>query len=180
MAVECRIRPVETGDVQAIARIYNHYVLNSVISFEEAPVSTQDMAARIEEVRGAAALPWLVAECEDEVIGYAYASKWKGRCAYRHSVESGLYLDPGATGQGIGTRLYVALLAALRGRHAHVVIGGIALPNPASVALHEKCGFRKVAHFREVGFKFNQWVDVGYWQLTNSEADRTREPRERE
>ncbi|MGH8427984.1 MAG: arsinothricin resistance N-acetyltransferase ArsN1 family B [Gammaproteobacteria bacterium] len=179
MAIECKVRPAISGDGEAVAGIYNHYVLNTVFTFEEAPVSARDMIARIEEVTGAA-LPWLVAERAGEVVGYAYASKWKGRCAYRHSVESGLYLDPDASGQGIGSRLYEALLAALRERHVHAVIAGIALPNPASVALHEKCGFSKVAHFREVGFKFARWIDVGYWQLTNSEADRAREPRERE
>ena len=113
-----------------------------------------------------APLPWLVAEQTDQVIGYAYASKWKERCAYRYSVESTVYLDPSFTGQGIGTKLYEALLAILQRNSIHIVIGGIALPNPASVALHERLGFNKVAHFKEVGYKFNRWVDVGYWEAS--------------
>jgi phosphinothricin acetyltransferase len=151
------------ADSGAIARIYNHYVLNTAISFEEQTVTAAEMAERIAEVTSAS-LPWLVADQAGEVLGYAFASKWKGRCAYRYSVETSVYLDPGFVGQGIGTQLYRALLSVLRGNSIHVVIGGIALPNPASVALHERLGFAKVAHFKEVGYKFNQWLDVGYWQ----------------
>ncbi len=152
-----------TDDAARICDIYNHYVLHSTITFEEQPVSLDEMKQRIAEVL--TGLPWLVL-VEDEVIqGYAYASKWKGRCAYRYSVESTAYLADGSTGRGIGTRLYEALFTMLRQREMHVVMGGIALPNDASVALHEKLGFEKVAHFREVGRKFGKWIDVGYWQL---------------
>ncbi len=121
------------------------------------------MSARVEEVC-TARLPWLVAQSRDGVIGFAYASAWKGRCAYRYSVESTVYLEPGAAGRGLGTALYSALLERLRELGCHAVIGGIALPNEPSVALHEKLGMRKVAHFAQVGFKFGRWVDVGYWQ----------------
>ena len=95
--------------------------------------------------------------------GYAYAAPWRARAAYRHSVETSIYLAPGAGGRGLGARLYRALFAALPS-HVHAAIGGVSLPNPASVALHERLGFRKVAHFREVGRKFGRWIDVGYWQ----------------
>lgn len=159
------IRPVTPGDAEAIARIYNHYILNTITTFEEQAVSVQEMAERINEV-AAAALPWLVAEEAGQVIGYACASKWKGRCAYRHSVESTVYLAPQAAGQGHGSRLYEQLFALLRARGVHVVIGGIALPNAASIALHEKLGMLQVGRFSEVGFKFEQWIDVGYWQIT--------------
>jgi len=164
-----RIRPVEETnagvdlDTGAIARIYNHYVLHTAISFEEEPVSLEMMAQRIAEVRSSS-LPWLVAEQQEQVVGYAYAGKWKGRCAYRHSVETSVYLDPAFVARRIGTQLYLALLDRLLERSIHVAIGGIALPNEASVALHERAGFVKVAHFREVGYKFGQWIDVGYWQ----------------
>lgn len=157
------IRPVTTEDAAHIADIYNHYVLHSTITFEEQAVSVQEMQQRIAEVL--AELPWLVWIEEQEVVGFAYASKWKGRCAYRYSVESTVYVAEGTTGKGIGSRLYAALIAELRQRELHVVMGGIALPNNMSMALHEKLGFEKVAHFREVGRKFNQWIDVGYWQL---------------
>ncbi len=159
------IRPATANDADSVARIYNHYILNTIITFEEQPVSAQEIAARISEVTSTA-LPWLVAEDAGQIIGYAYASKWKGRCAYRFSVESTVYVDQCAIGKGYGTRLYERLFAALKAGGMHVVIGGIALPNPASIALHEKLGLRKVAHFNEVGFKFQNWIDVGYWQAT--------------
>lgn len=161
------IRPAQPDDAVAIAAIYNHYVLTTVISFEEEAVSEADMAGRIADVQ-AGGLPWLVAEREGRVIGYAYATKWRVRPAYRFSVEVSVYLDAHEQARGIGTRLYEALFAVLREKSVHVVIGGIALPNEASVALHEKFGMRKVAHFAEVGFKFGEWRDVGYWQVVLS------------
>ena len=99
-----------------------------------------------------------------EVVGYAYATKWNRRSAYRFSAEVTVYLDHGRRGRGIGSKLYQQLLPTLQLSGIHVAIGGIALPNNASVALHEKLGFQKVAQFREVGFKFNKWIDVGYWE----------------
>ena len=157
------IRPATTADAAAICAIYNHYVLETTITFEEAAVTSTEMECRMRETL--ASLPWLVWEDGPTTRGFAYASKWKGRCAYRHSAEVTVYLDPKSVGQGIGSRLYKALLEELRVRHLHAVIGGIALPNPVSIALHERLGFRKVAHFEQVGWKFGRWIDVGYWQL---------------
>ncbi len=156
------IRTVQKIDAEAICRIYNPYILNSTITFEEQPVSIEEMTSRIEETTSA--LPWLVEEEAGRIRGYAYASKWKGRCAYRYAVESTVYLDPSATGHGLGSSLYRDLLECLRQKGLHTVIGGIALPNPASVALHEHFGMTKVAHFKEVGFKLGRWIDVGYWE----------------
>lgn len=158
------IRPALPADAETIAGLYNHYVLHTVVTFEEAAIDGTEIAARMREV-AAAGLPWLVAEDEGAVVGFAYAGKWKGRCAYRYSVESTVYLHPAAAGRGLGSRLYEALFAALRAKGIHAVIGGIALPNAESVALHEKFGMRKVAHFEQVGFKFGRWVDVAYWQV---------------
>jgi L-amino acid N-acyltransferase YncA len=158
------IRPAVANDGDAVARIYNHYVEHTIVTFEEQPVSGEEMARRIEETTRAS-LPWLVAEQAGRVAGYSYAGPWKGRRSYRFSVESTVYLDVAATGRGLGTALYEALLAILRDAGKHAVMGGIALPNGASVALHERLGFRKVAHFEEVGFKLDRWIDVGYWQL---------------
>jgi phosphinothricin acetyltransferase len=110
-------------------------------------------------------LPWLVCEEEGRLIGYAYASQWRERSAYRHSVEATVYLHPTAVRKGKGAELFGALLSELRAREIHCVMGGVALPNPASIALLEKFGLRQVAHFKEVGHKFGQWIDVGYWQL---------------
>ena len=159
------IRMANSEDAGPIAAIYNYFVENTVISFEEEAVSDTEMAARIEALH-ADGLPWLVMEQDGAVVGYAYATKWRARRAYRHAVESSVYVDHRCPRQGIGARLYEALVIALRERALHAVIGGIALPNAASVALHEKFGFEKVAHFKEVGFKQGRWVDVGYWQLT--------------
>jgi L-amino acid N-acyltransferase YncA len=108
---------------------------------------------------------WLVYEEGDQVVGYAYASKWKARAAYRHSVELSVYVDPQRHGLGIGKQLYAALLGQLRERDVHSVIGGVAANNPASIALHLSFGFEQVAHFREVGHKFGHWIDVTYFQL---------------
>ncbi len=157
------IRTANEKDAKAIADIYNYYIDNSIITFETEHVSTEEMANRIEEslIQN---LPYLVIEEKSKVVGYAYASKWKGRCAYRYSVESTVYLDHKATGKSYGTLLYKELFNQLKGLGYHAVIGGISLPNPASVALHEKMGMAKVAHFKETGFKFDKWIDVAYWQ----------------
>ena len=161
--MEISIRPVRESDAADIVGIYNTYVLETCITFETDPVQPAEMSRRIAETLESS-LPWLVAEASGQVMGYAYASKWKGRCAYRYSVESTVYLQPGQTGKGIGVRLYAALLDAIRACSIHTVIGGIALPNAASIGLHERLGFRKVAHFEQVGYKQDRWVDVGYWQ----------------
>jgi len=158
------IRPATASDAAAIAAIYNPYVADSTITFETESVTPGEMATRIGEALSAS-LPWLVAAEGDAIVGYAYASKWKGRCAYRYAVESTVYLDVARQGQGIGKALYTALIDDLRTRSMHTVIGGIALPNPASVALHERLGFERVALFKQVGFKQDRWIDVGYWQL---------------
>jgi L-amino acid N-acyltransferase YncA len=156
------IRPCRPSDAPRICTIYNHFVTDTVVTFEEQVVSDSEMAQRITSVTEQ--FPWLVCEKDDLVVGYAYANTWKTRSAYRFSVESTIYLAPEAFHRGIGTSLYQALLAALRASNIHSVIGGIALPNAASVALHEKLGFSKIGQFSEVGWKFGRWVDVGYWE----------------
>lgn len=164
------IRAATTDDAEAIAAIYNHYILTTTVTFEEAAVAADEMAQRIADLQ-VAGLPWLVATSGVAVVGYAYASKWRARHAYRFSVESTVYVDAGRHGKGVGDALYVRLLEQLADAGYHLVIGGIALPNDASVGLHEKHGFDKVAHFREVGFKFGRWLDVGYWQKTLRRKD---------
>lgn len=158
------VRDATPADADTLVALYNHYVRDTVVTFEEQPVDAAEFAGRIAEY--AARWAWLVGERDGRAIGYAYGSPWKTRSAYRHTVECTVYLAPDATGRGDGTRLYGALLERLRARGAHVALGGIALPNAPSVALHEKLGFRQVAHYREVGWKFGRWIDVGYWQLT--------------
>lgn len=162
---EVAIRAASLTDAESIAHIYNYYVINTIVTFEEEAVSTAEMATRIDEVLSTSH-PWLVAELDGRVVGYAYASKWKARSGYRFSTEISVYLDPGHGGRGRGSKLYDELFRMLRERKWHAVIGGIALPNDASVALHEKFGMEKVAHFKQTGFKFNRWIDVGYWERT--------------
>lgn len=157
------LRKVCTDDASLICDIYNHYVIHTPVTFGEIPVTPAEMRSRILTVTET--LPWLVSEEEGKLIGYCYANKWRERSAYRHSVEATVYMHPASVGKGKGSELFSALLAELRTREVHCVIGGVALPNPASVALLEKFGLRQVAHFREVGYKFGTWVDVGYWQL---------------
>jgi L-amino acid N-acyltransferase YncA len=157
------IRDCTPSDAGQVCDIYNYYVSETIVTFEETPILEAEMARRIRDVT--AHLPWLVWETDGTVTGYAYATAWKSRAAYRHTVESSIYLAPEATGRGLGSTLYTALIAELRQRGLHCVIGGAALPNPASVKLHERLGFEPVAEFRQVGFKFGQWINVAYWEL---------------
>ncbi|MDY6981791.1 MAG: N-acetyltransferase family protein [Pseudomonadota bacterium] len=157
------IRPVRMDDASALCAIYNHYVLNTVVSFEEERVSNEDFAVRIARVQQAA-LPWLVVEQNGSICGYACASRWQERSAYRFCALISVYLAPHCVGKGLGTQLYDALFVALRATPIRWVIGGIALPNAASVALHEKMGMARVGVHPQVGFKFGRWIDVGYWQ----------------
>lgn len=160
---DVRLRRATAADAASLAGIYNHYVVNTVVTFEEEAVSPAEMTRRLEEAE-TAGLPWLAAERRGHLLGYAHASRWKGRCAYRFSVETTIYLDPHETRRGLGSLLCGDLLARLESGGMHAVLAGIALPNEASVRLHEKLGFEQVARFEEVGFKFGRWVDVGYWQ----------------
>ena len=157
------IRDILTQDAPQICKIYNYYVLNTIITFEEEPVAEEEMRSRIESIT--TKLPWIVFEKDDNILGYAYASEWKSRCAYKHSLETTVYLKKGEGGNGIGSMLYSELLDRLKVQNFHAAIGGISLPNEASIALHEKFGFEKIGQFREVGYKFNKWIDVGYWEL---------------
>lgn len=159
------LRQATPADAEAISRVYNHYIRHTTITFEEEVVSAGEIQVRISEVL-ASGLPWIVAEDAGQVAGYAYASKWKGRCAYRFAVETTVYLDQGRSGRGIGSALYASLIPLLRKCGIHTAIAGIALPNDPSVRLHEKIGMHKVAHFEQVGRKFDRWIDVGYWQMT--------------
>jgi phosphinothricin acetyltransferase len=156
------IRSPQVKDAAAVCRIYNHFITETTVTFATDPVPDEEMADTIAQVTDK--FPWVVWEDGGEVLGYAAASEWKSRCAYRYSVETTIYLAPEAAGRGVGTALYGELLEQVEAAGHHSALGGIALPNPASVALHEKLGFFKVGHLREVGRKFDQWVDVGYWQ----------------
>jgi L-amino acid N-acyltransferase YncA len=156
------IRPVQQSDAAAIARIYQHYVTHTTISFETEPPSADDIAARIQKVM--TRHNWLVDESEGALLGYAYTSTFRERPAYQFTVESTIYLDRAAIGRGIGRRLYQALLDDAATKGYREALGVIALPNELSVKLHEKSGFVKVAHLEKIGHKFDRWMDVSVWQ----------------
>ena len=170
MSDSLQIRAATPTDAGAVVQIYNHYVSNTAVSFEELPVSVAAMAERILAVQQQG-LPWLVAQTPDGVQGYCYATPWKARSAYRYSVEVTVYLAPQAQGRGLGYALYQQLFRLLKAAGYHAVLGGIVQPNPASVALHEKCGMRQVALLPDIGFKHGQWHSVGYWQLLLSDLE---------
>lgn len=158
------IRSATAHDGGAVADIYNHYVRETVVTFETDAVPGDAMAGRIAEAL-AAGHPFLVSETDGVIEAYAYATAWKARDAYRFSREVTVYVRQGREGRGLGSALYALLIPQLRAQGVHALMGGIALPNAGSIALHEKFGFEKVAHLREVGRKFDRWVDVGYWEL---------------
>lgn len=156
------IRLADSNDAAGIAAIYNPYILDTIITFEEEPLAPETVVERVDRV--SKTFPWLVFEQQGKLLGYAYAQPWKDRSAYRYTCETSIYLAQDARGKGIGVQLYTELLDRLSQHGMRVAIAGIALPNPASIALHEKLGFHKVAHFEAVGIKFNRQIDVGYWQ----------------
>jgi phosphinothricin acetyltransferase len=158
-----KLRAARPADAAAIAAIYAPYVTDSIVSFETEPPSGEEMRARIEACGDL--YPWLVAEDSDgSILGYAYATAFRPRLAYRYSVETTVYLAAGAGGRGIGHALYGSLIATLVAQGFAQAIGAVTLPNPASVRLHEKLGFTRAGIYRQVGYKMGRWLDVGLWQ----------------
>jgi L-amino acid N-acyltransferase YncA len=159
------------ADAAAVAAIYAPYVTDSIVSFELEPPSTVEMARRIESTMERT--PWLVATAASEVVGYAYASAHREREGYRWSVDVSAYVRPDHHGLGIGKRLYGSLMAILRAQRFVNVYAGIALPNPASVALHESIGMRRIGVYERVGFKFGAWHDVAWFGMRIAEPAST-------
>ncbi|HEY8559177.1 MAG TPA: arsinothricin resistance N-acetyltransferase ArsN1 family B [Pyrinomonadaceae bacterium] len=160
------IRNVKPDDAAQIAEIYNYYIKNTHQTFETEPLSADEMRGRIAEF--SENYPYLVAEEDGEIYGYAYATQFKMRQAYEYSAEVSIYVKNNAKQKGIGTRIYERLFEELKETDIHAIVAGISLPNDGSVRFHEKLGFTKVAHFREVGYKLGRWVDVGYWEMINT------------
>jgi L-amino acid N-acyltransferase YncA len=158
------IRDCEEADINSVTQIYNHYIKYTSITFEEVEINPTEMAVRIKNIQSL--FPFLICEDKGGIVGYAYASKWKDRSAYRHTAEVTIYLHPDHLGKKFGQQLYAELFNQLQQKNFHVLLACIATPNYASVGLHEKFGFKQVAHFEGVGFKFNEWLDVGYWSKT--------------
>jgi phosphinothricin acetyltransferase len=158
-----QIRLAAESDAAAMVDIYAPVVRDTVISFELVPPTVDEFRARVRDISAFA--PFLVYEQDGRVVGYAYASKFRARAAYRFTVETTVYVHADFRGRGVGRALYDALLRCLRLQGFRRAIGGITLPNAASVGLHEATGFTKCAVFAKVGFKFGAWHDVGFWEL---------------
>ena len=156
------IRPARADDAGAIAAVYAPEVLEGIATFELVPPDADEIARRM--VSGGSRYPWLVWDEAGRVLGYAYASAYRARAAYKRTVETSVYVAREAQGRGIGRRLYRALLDRLTADGFTQALGVISLPNDASVALHEALGFRQVARLERVGCKLGRWLDVGYWQ----------------
>lgn len=157
-----RIRAALPSDGEGCAAIYAPFVSGTIVSFETDPPDAGEMARRI--AHHSATHAWLVAEIGRDLAGYAYASAHRDRAAYASSCDVAVYVDPGHARQGVGRRLYGALLPTMREQGMHAAFAGIALPNAASVGLHEAMGFTPVGIYREVGWKLGGWRDVGWWQ----------------
>jgi phosphinothricin acetyltransferase len=159
---EPHLRLASAADAVAIAEIYAPIVESTAISFEVAVPTVDEMRMRIEKTL--ATYPWLVADGDGAVLGYAYAGRWRERAAYRWSVEVTAYVAETSRGQGVGGALYRALFRILEAQGFHRAFAGITLPNDPSVALHESVGFTVVGVFRDAGHKFASWHDVGWYE----------------
>jgi L-amino acid N-acyltransferase YncA len=162
-SMTCSIRLATAQDSGDIATIYAPYVRDTFVSFETNPPAGTEMAARMAKILPR--FPWLVCEQEGRVAGFAYASEHRSRSAYQWSVDVAAYLDERLQRHGLGRALYTALLAILRRQGFFNAYAGIALPNPASVGLHETMGFRIIGIYHSVGYKLGAWRDVGWWHL---------------
>ncbi len=162
--MEVEIRPARVADLEALNDLYNQYVTTTHYTFDLEPMT---MAARREwfgHYGEAGRHRVLVAIRDGALAGYTSSSRYRPKAGYDTSVETSIYLAPDAIGAGLGTRLYAALFKSLEGEDAHRAYAGIALPNPASIALHERFGFKKVAHFTEQGRKFDRYWDVAWFE----------------
>lgn len=156
------IRLVSTSDASAILAIYEPIVRDTAISFEFEPPTFSAMKSRIETI--GSVLPWLVADSNDGIRGYAYASRHRERPAYQWSVDVSVYVAARARGRGVASSLYRQLLSLLVKLGYYTAYAGITLPNDASVALHESMGFKRIGIYRNVGYKLGRWHDVGWWE----------------
>ena len=161
-----RIRLAGEPDAGAIAEIYRPAVEATAISFETVPPGREEMARRIADTTASASYPWLVCEIAGAIAGYAYATPHRARAAYRWSVDTSVYVDARHQRRGVGRGLYISLLGILSAQGYFNAYAGIALPNPASVRLHESVGFTAIGVYRHVGYKLGAWHDVGWWHVT--------------
>ena len=156
------IRPVERGDLAAINAIYNHYVQHSTCTYDEDLTTEAEREAWFELHRGQ--YPATVGVIDDEVVGWASLSSYRGRCAYRFTVENSVFVREDRQRRGIGGKLLADLIERAQELEVHSIVAGIDSEQEGSILLHEKYGFVTVAHLREVGFKFRRWLDVVFLQ----------------
>jgi L-amino acid N-acyltransferase YncA len=171
---EAKLRLATLIDAEPILSIYAPIVTETTISFELEVPSAEEMSARISKTL--ASLPWLVCERGEELLGYAYASRHRDRLAYQWASDVSVYVSAEARRKGVARKLYAALLGILRAQGYYNVFAGIALPNDASVGIHEAMGFRQAALYKKVGYKLGSWRDVGWWQLTLRDHDANPQP----
>lgn len=160
--VPLAVRFAQVADMAAVCDIVNHYIAGTTYNFRTSPQTPEDWIA--DWTRCHKRYPWLVATIDGRVVGVAYAGPWKPRAAYDWCAEVTVYVAHDCTRRGIGRRLYERLFALIDQQGFHSQVALIALPNPASVAVHEAFGFRHVGTLREVGYKHGGWRDVGFWQ----------------
>ena len=158
------VRPATEDDLEAVNDIYNHYVRETHITFDDEPMSMEARREWFTHYGPTGRHRVLVATDGDAVVGYATSSRFRPKPGYLTSVETSIYLSPEATGKGAGAKLYAELFKAIEGEDLHRALAGIALPNPASIALHEKFGFKRVALFTEQGRKFGRYWDVAWYE----------------
>ncbi len=151
------------NDVQALLEIYNYYVLNTTVTFDIDPLPIETFTKKLNQIN--ADYPFIVYEEDNEILGYAYGSRFRPKPAYNYVVESTVYVKHTAHAKQIGTKLYAELIRLLKETNLHTVLGVLTIPNEASIGLHEKFGFEQVANLKEVGLKFGEWQNIGIWQL---------------
>ena len=158
------VRPAGEHDLAPLNDMYNHYVKDTHFTFDLEPISIEARREWFTHYGPSGRHRLLVAVASDAFVGYACSSQWRTRPAYDTSIETSIYLAPDAVGRGAGTKLYEELFRSLEGEDVHRAYAGISLPNPASVALHERFGFKRVAHFTEQGRKFDRYWDVAWFE----------------
>lgn len=157
------IRPYQESDIDQLVDIYNYHVENGIATLDLKPITSKRLAVQFAKIQKK--YPFLVEEDKGTIRAYAYASQWKAKSGYDRTVETTIYGNPQHQGKGVGTSIYRHLIKILKEQSYHSVVACLSLPNAPSVALHEKLGFIKVAHFQNLAVKFNKPIDVGYWQL---------------
>jgi phosphinothricin acetyltransferase len=163
--MRCTIRPAALDDLPALTDIYNHYIVNTTITFDLRPLTVEERRSWFEDHKPSGPHRLLVAiDDRGRSVGYASTSRWRPKAAYNTTVEASVYCHPGAVGRGYGSALYRAMFESLTGEDVETIVAGVSLPNPVSIALHERFGFRQVGVFHAVGRKFDRYWDVAWFE----------------